>query len=109
MGLPYHDNFDDWYTITVHADGYQDAGIYPVRLMGGRLIDAYVMLIPRIGLDGYRRVEKRKAPSVAHLSTSELCSVLNQLPERNPSCLTPLTRLIPAASSGLSKPASAAS
>ncbi len=34
---------------------------------------------------------------------------LNQLPTRNPSCLTPLTRLIPAASSGLSKSASAAS
>ena len=34
---------------------------------------------------------------------------LNQLPDRNPSCLTPLTRLIPAANSGLSKPAAAAS
>jgi len=42
-------------------------------------------------------------------STSELCSALNQLPERNPSYLTPLTRLIPAANSGLSKPESAAS
>jgi hypothetical protein len=29
VGLPYHDNFDDWYTIIVHADGYQDTGIYP--------------------------------------------------------------------------------
>jgi hypothetical protein len=46
MGLPYHDSPDDWYTIIVHADRYQDAGIYPVRLMAGRLIDAYVMLIP---------------------------------------------------------------
>src|SRR5271170_1316520 len=41
-------------------------------------------------------------------STSELCSALNQLPERKPSCLTPFTRLIPAANSGLSKPESAA-
>jgi hypothetical protein len=49
MGLPYHDNSDDWYTIIVHADGYQDAGIYPVRLMSGRLIDAYVMLIRNDG------------------------------------------------------------
>jgi hypothetical protein len=31
----------------------------------------------------------------ACLSTSELCSALNQLPDRNPSCLTPLTRLNP--------------
>ena len=44
-GLPYHDNLDDWYTIIVHANGYQDAGIYPVRLMAGRLIDAYVILL----------------------------------------------------------------
>src|SRR5216683_6523413 len=45
----------------------------------------------------------------ACVSTSELCAALNQFPARNPSCLTPFTRLIPAASSGLSKPASAAS
>jgi len=45
-GLTYHDNFNDWYTIIVHADGYQDTGIFPVRLMSGRLIDAWVMLIP---------------------------------------------------------------
>src|SRR5208282_2910577 len=45
----------------------------------------------------------------ALLSTSELSSALNQFPERNPSCLTPSTRLIPAANSGLSKPESAAS
>jgi hypothetical protein len=38
------------------------------------------------------------------LSTSELCSALNQLPERNPSSLTPFSRLIPAANSGLSNP-----
>ena len=42
-------------------------------------------------------------------STSELCFALSQLPERKPSCLTPFTRLIPAANSGLSKPESAAS
>src|SRR5450759_1429615 len=39
----------------------------------------------------------------AHLSTFELSSALNQFPERNPSCLTPFTRLIPAANSGLSE------
>lgn len=49
LGLPYHDYFDDWYTIIVHSDGYQDTGIYPVKLMSGRLIDAYVMLIPNDG------------------------------------------------------------
>src|SRR5690242_8375119 len=46
VGLPYHDNLDDWYTIIVHADGYQDAGVYPVKLKVGTLLDAYVMLVP---------------------------------------------------------------
>jgi hypothetical protein len=48
-------------------------------------------------------------PPYACLSTSELCSALSQFPDRNPSCLTPFTWLIPAASSGLNKPESAAS
>jgi hypothetical protein len=34
---------------------------------------------------------------------------MHQLPSRTPSCFTPLTRRMPAASSGLNKPASAAS
>src|SRR6266581_5681736 len=57
---------------------------------------------------GQHRIIALGAHSVspACLSTSELCSALNQFPDRNPSCLTPLTRLIPAANSGLSKPAS---
>lgn len=46
VGLPYYDNLDDWYTIIVHADGYQDAGVYPVRLKVGTLLDACVMLVP---------------------------------------------------------------
>jgi len=49
------------------------------------------------------------AISTTHFRTAELSSALNQFPERNPSCLTPFTRLIPAANSGLSKPESAAS
>ena len=40
---------------------------------------------------------------------AELWSKLSQFPERWPSCFTPFTRLMPAASSGLSSPASAAS
>ncbi len=45
-GLPYHDNFEDLYTIIVNADGYEDGGIYPVRLKAGTLIYAYAMLVP---------------------------------------------------------------
>src|SRR5689334_1813673 len=44
------------------------------------------------------------------LSSSErLCSAVSQLPSRTPIRRTPLTRRMPAASSGLSKPESAAS
>lgn len=50
LGLPFHDNPDDWYTIIIHADGYEDAGLYPVRLRGGHLIDAYAMLLPKDGV-----------------------------------------------------------
>lgn len=49
VGLPFHDSPDDWYTLVVHADGYEDAGIYPVRLQAGRVIDANVMLLPKGG------------------------------------------------------------
>jgi len=51
----------------------------------------------------------RIVSSLACLSTSELCSGLNQFRELNLSCLTPFTRLIPAAGSGHSKPESVAS
>ena len=47
--LPFHDNLDDLYTVIVHADGYEDAGVYPVRVRAGHLVDAYLMLLPRGG------------------------------------------------------------
>jgi len=31
-GLPYDNSPADWYTIIVHADGYEDGALYPVRL-----------------------------------------------------------------------------
>ena len=46
LGLTFHDSPDDWYTVIVHASGYQDGAIYPVRLQQGRLVDAYLMLEP---------------------------------------------------------------
>lgn len=49
-GLPFRNSPDDWYTIISHADGYEDAGLYPVRLRGGHSIDAYAMLLPRDGV-----------------------------------------------------------
>src|SRR5690242_12216051 len=44
--LPYYDSPDDWYTVIVHADGYHDAGVYPVRLMAGKEVNTYLMLLP---------------------------------------------------------------
>ncbi len=60
LGLPFHDNPDDWYTIIIHADGYQDAALYPVRLQAGRLIDAYAMLAPTHGMFHFARLETLK-------------------------------------------------
>ena len=48
-GLPFHDSPDDWYTVIVHAHGYEDAGVYPVRLQAGKLVDAWVILLPNGG------------------------------------------------------------
>lgn len=45
-GLPYHASPVDWYTVIVHADGYQDAAIYPVRLAAGTQVEADLMIIP---------------------------------------------------------------
>jgi hypothetical protein len=63
------------------------------------------------GLEGYSRqhdIVLLARSGRSRLFSDQRCEGY-QLPERNPSCLTPFTRLIPAASSGLNKPASAAS
>ena len=62
------------------------------------------------GQHGVVALRSHAISTSTHLSTSELSSARStHFPERNPSCLTPFTRLIPAANSGLSKPESAAS
>src|SRR5690242_18853886 len=47
--LPFHDNLDDNYTLIVHADCYEDAGLFPVRLQSGPEIKAAVMMRPSNG------------------------------------------------------------
>ena len=54
------------------------------------------------------RFARRLSP-LACCKTAELWSRLSQFSEWCPSCLTPFTRAMPAASSGLRRPASAAS
>jgi len=57
MGLPFHDNADDLYTIVVHADSFQDAGVFPVRLRLAHLVDAHVMLLPKDGNFHFPKIE----------------------------------------------------
>ena len=66
LGLPFHDNADDWYTIVVHADGYEDAGIFPVRLQLGRLLDAWVMLVPKSGNFHFPPIETIQADKLLY-------------------------------------------
>jgi hypothetical protein len=72
-GLPFYDNLDDNYTVIVHADGYQDAGIYPVRIGAGKTVETSLMLIPKdaaFHFQAYRTL-KTRAPRIARLIEEE--------------------------------------
>jgi hypothetical protein len=61
QGLPFHNSPDDWYTVIVHASGYQDGAIYPVRLQQGRLVDAWLMLEPNHAGFQFAKIETIQA------------------------------------------------
>jgi hypothetical protein len=67
--LPFHDNLDDRYTVIVHADGYKDSGIYPVRIAAGKTVGASIMLIPDDAAFHFQtyRTLKTRAPRIARL------------------------------------------
>ncbi len=46
LNVDFFDNFADNYTLLVSADGYRDAGFYPVKVSPKVLADLSVMLIP---------------------------------------------------------------
>ncbi|HKW96711.1 MAG TPA: hypothetical protein VJN43_03210 [Bryobacteraceae bacterium] len=48
-GVPFFDNLGDLYRIVAHAKGYRDTGIYPVRIVSKKLVDADLMLLPENG------------------------------------------------------------
>jgi hypothetical protein len=48
-GVPFYDNFGDLYRIVAHARGYQDTGLYPVRILPQKLVDADLMFLPENG------------------------------------------------------------
>jgi len=60
-GLAFHDSPDDWYTVIVHASGYEDGAVYPVRLQQGRLVDAWLMLEPTHASFHFAPIEALKA------------------------------------------------
>ncbi|HTH53467.1 MAG TPA: hypothetical protein VL495_05930 [Edaphobacter sp.] len=47
FSLPFFNNFGDNYTVLVSADGYKDAGFYPVKLSDTYLRTLDVMLVPK--------------------------------------------------------------
>jgi len=48
-GLPYHDNFQDNYSIVVSPKGYKQGGVFPVKLLQGKTVKADVMVLPQKG------------------------------------------------------------
>jgi hypothetical protein len=46
LNVDFFDNFADNYTVLVSADGYRDAGFFPVKVSPKTLADLSVMLIP---------------------------------------------------------------
>ena len=46
LNVDFFDNFADNYTVLVSADGYRDAGFFPVKVSPRALADLSVMLIP---------------------------------------------------------------
>jgi hypothetical protein len=46
LNVDFFDNFADNYTVLVSADGYRDAGFFPVKVSPTALADLSVMLIP---------------------------------------------------------------
>ena len=45
--LPFYDNFGDNYTVIVTADGYKDAGFFPVKLSNKFTQSLDIMLVPK--------------------------------------------------------------
>jgi hypothetical protein len=64
--LPIRDNFYDLYTVFVHADGYCDAGLYPVIPRASRTLDAYAMLLPQAGTFRFPPIAAIQADSLLY-------------------------------------------
>jgi hypothetical protein len=45
-GVPFYDNLGDLHRVVAHAKGYQDTGLYPVRVVRQTLVDADLMFLP---------------------------------------------------------------
>src|SRR5712692_1814144 len=47
LNVDFFDNFADNYTVLVSADGYRDAGFFPVKVSPSVLADVNLMLVPK--------------------------------------------------------------
>jgi hypothetical protein len=52
--LPIYNNLGDNYTVIVSADGHDDAGFYPVKLLAGTVQSIDLMLLPKNGSFNFR-------------------------------------------------------
>jgi len=48
-GVPFYDNFGDLYRVVASAKNCRDTGLYPVKVVQQRLVDADLMLLPNAG------------------------------------------------------------
>jgi hypothetical protein len=73
QGLDVADNLDDLYTVLVHADGYFESGVYPIRISAGQTVPVALMLAPKDGafhFQAYRTLRAR-SPRIAKLIEEE--------------------------------------
>jgi hypothetical protein len=72
------DNLDDLYTVIVHADGYEEAGVYPVKVRAKATVEAAVMLARQdaeFHFQPYKTLAARR-PAIARMVDSERYSGL---------------------------------
>ena len=55
--LPFFDNLFDNYRVIVSADGYVDAGLFPVKVDGGEEMEIELMLVTKNGVYNFGRAK----------------------------------------------------
>ncbi|MEO7650683.1 MAG: hypothetical protein ABIZ80_09450 [Bryobacteraceae bacterium] len=63
---------DDFYTVLASANGFEDSGIFPVRILDGQQVEADLMLLPKEGTFHFSSLEKiaENQPLLARMLTN---------------------------------------